>query len=110
MDESPTMFGSPSTRRRAINQSPAPPEPEQLKYRTPPSTPFQPGFYKKPQANVEEVSNLFPLSPKQLRKEKSSDSITSSSSSSKKLRRKKIEAQRLEMSDDESDTEAFKEN
>ena len=96
-------FGSPITRRK-INQSPAnasDSDASNSKYRTPPQTPFQPGFYKPPSSEPDTNAgpNPFPLSPKpnrKITKEKSSESIASSSSTSsisKKLRRKKREAQ-----------------
>ena len=59
-------FGSPMTRRK-INQSPALSDSGQdtpSKYRTPPQTPFQPGFYKPPNQDTEAPNNPFPLSPK----------------------------------------------
>ena len=101
-DDSPTNFGSPVTRRK-INQSPASSDQgsSDPKYRTPPQTPFQPGFYKPPPTE-EPQNNPFPLSPKVARsnrimKEKSSESIASnaSGSSTKKMRRKMREAQRM---------------
>ena len=96
-------FGSPMTRRKIINQSPALSDSgsEPQKYRTPPQTPFQPGFYKAPNTDNEPPTNPFPLSPKTARKitkEKSSESIASSgstSSISKKMRRKKREEKRM---------------
>ena len=101
-------FGSPMTRRK-INQSPALSDSGQdtpSKYRTPPQTPFQPGFYKPPNQDTETPNNPFPLSPKTVRsqkvtKEKSSESIANSlqssgstSSISRKMRRKKREESR----------------
>ena len=101
-------FGSPMTRRK-INQSPALSDSGQdtpSKYRTPPQTPFQPGFYKPPNQDIEAPNNPFPLSPKPARsqkvtKEKSSESIANSlqssgstSSISRKMRRKKREESR----------------
>ena len=88
--------------RRKVNQSPAPSIASDsdgpTKYRTPPSTPFQPGFYKAPPLDDPSAqTNPFPLSPRTARssritKQKSSDSI--SRTNSKKLRRKQIEEQR----------------
>jgi hypothetical protein len=90
-------FGSPSIKRRQINQSPAPIDQEPQTYRNPPTTPFQPGFYKKPPLDQDKLDNPFPLSPKAARKFES-----------KKLRRKMREAQRNENSDsDEEDDEDF---
>ena len=98
--------------RKKVNQSPAPSVASDsdgpAKYRTPPSTPFQPGFYKAPPLE-EPQTNPFPLSPRPARstritKEKSSDSICSTNSS-KKLRRKQIEAQRSNVSDSEDEHE-----
>ena len=99
--------------RRKVNQSPAPSVASDsdgpTKYRTPPSTPFQPGFYKAPPLE-DPQTNPFPLSPRAARstritKEKSSDSI-SSTNSSKKLRRKQIEAQRGAHPGSDSEDEA----
>merc|ERR1719188_2151350 len=47
-------------RLRHPSQSPAVDEPEQLKYRTPPSTPFQPGFYRTPQDKLDERKYRLP--------------------------------------------------
>merc|ERR1719412_2477322 len=78
-------FGSPSIKRRQINQSPAPVDQESTTYRCPPTTPFQPGFYKKPPLE-DKPDNPFPLSPKAARK-------VVKQPESKKMRRKMREAQ-----------------
>jgi hypothetical protein len=109
------MFGSPSTRRK-IYQSPLPiiDSTEPTMFRTPPSTPFQPGFYKKPPIEEPQV-NPFPMSPRSSRKivtTKSSDSLASSSSSSitRKMRRKKREAQRMAGDESDSDEECIQDD
>lgn len=86
----PTFVGSPSVKRRQINQSPPilPTDQEPTKFRSTPTTPFQPGFYKKPPLEDTNV-NPFPLSPKAARRMRSEKST--------KLTRRKIrEAQRME--------------
>ena len=98
------MFGSPSTIRK-VNQSPALKEDSPTKYRTPPSTPFQPGFYKPPPLEDPQL-NPFPLSPKVARKiEKSSESIDSSSSSGRKMRRRKKRSEAQRHADDATDSD-----
>merc|ERR1719188_206040 len=87
-------------RRLKVNQSPVPSvnSEDQLgpKYRTPPSTPFQPMFYKVPANAADDESSepMFKLpsqqpSPQVIRKE------PTNSSQQKKLRRKKREEKRL---------------
>merc|ERR1711953_1201662 len=72
-DSSPSkiQYGSPSLMRRKVNQSPAPSIASDsdgpTKYRTPPSTPFQPGFYKAPPLDDPSQTNPFPLSPRTAR-------------------------------------------
>ena len=58
---SPSICASPRVGRKPrVDASPRRQESESPKYRTPPSTPFQPGFYRKP-AEDEPRSNPFPL-------------------------------------------------
>merc|ERR1719226_351047 len=91
-------------RRLKVNQSPVPSvnseDQQGPKYRTPPSTPFQPMFYKVPANAADDESSepMFKLpskqtSPKVVRKE------ATNSSQQKKLRRKKREEKRLAGSD-----------
>jgi len=47
-------------RRLRINQSPKPADEEQMKYRESPSTPFRPGFYRKPPEDADK-SHVFQL-------------------------------------------------
>jgi len=93
-------------RRLKVNQSPAPSaaseEQAGPKYRTPPSTPFQPGFYKVPSnlADDEGSEPAFKLpaqtgSVPEGNKTTSKRAQDSSSSQQKKLRRKKRGEQRL---------------
>ncbi len=103
------LFGSPATRRRVINQSPAPVDPDPVKYRQSPSQPFQPPFYKAPPLEEPQV-NPFPLvgSPKVVRAHTvtASSSTSSMSSTSKKLRRKKRAAEaKARFEDGSSDSE-----
>merc|ERR1719266_405801 len=93
-------------RRLKVNQSPAPSaaseEQAGPKYRTPPSTPFQPGFYKVPSnlADDEGSEPAFKLpaqtgSVPEGNKTTSKRAQDSSSTQQKKLRRKKRGEQRL---------------
>merc|ERR1719188_1422225 len=99
----PAIVAQPSPSlapRLKVNQSPVPSvnSEDQLgpKYRTPPSTPFQPMFYKVPANAADDESSepMFKLpsqqpSPQVIRKE------PTNSSQQKKLRRKKREEKRL---------------
>ena len=96
-----TQMGSPSPSvvRRQINQSPALPDQEPVKYRNDPTAPFRPGFYKQPPLEDTPV-NPFPLSPRSARK-----MPTHPPSGSKKMRRKMREAQRMDEGGDLSDSD-----
>lgn len=101
-DDSP-VFGSSL---RKMNPSPPMPEPEPIKYRTPPSAPFQPGFYKKPVEGDQPKTSFFPLpgSPKAVRSTLQTSSSTQQSSS-KRMRRRLREVKRYEGASSESDDE-----
>ena len=110
MAPSPKLLPSNSTtptnspfvaRRLRINQSPLTVEEDAQKgpkYRTPPSTPFQPGFYKVPDADADSSSPAFKLPDK---KPKTSLDVKKprKAPSEKKLRRKK-RAEKLSQNDD----------